>query len=202
MFQRQLLTALRLGFEFVPAEELRPSGGRPRQLAITFDDGLTSVASAAVPILSDLGIPSTLFVVGAWAEGQHQFGEGVLLDWAQIERLAARGVSIGSHSMTHRNFRDLSEAEIEYELAESRRLIATRTGQTPTAFAIPYGQSGDWPALASPIARAAGYEVVYAQSEHRRPPDTLGRSFVCSPDGLPEFRALLNGAFDDWEEWL
>lgn len=201
-FRRHIETALALGYRFVPAEVIRRTGGDPRDLAITFDDGLTSVATTAAPVLQDLQIPWTLFVVSAWADGRHTFGDGLVLGWREIESLAARGASIGSHSVTHRNFRDLSPGEAQYELFESRQIIAARTGITVTEFAIPFGQSTDWSPEAAAAAHVAGYEAVYAQSELRRPPGTVARTFVTRFDDQRLFRAALRGAFDGWEEWV
>src|SRR3954466_14453274 len=39
-FQRHLELALNAGYRFVPANEIAATGGRPNELAITFDDGL------------------------------------------------------------------------------------------------------------------------------------------------------------------
>ncbi len=51
-------------------------------------------------------------------------------------------------------------------------------------------------------ARAAGYTAVFAQSEERRPPGTVPRTFITRFDGDRIFRGALGGAFDRWEEWL
>jgi peptidoglycan/xylan/chitin deacetylase (PgdA/CDA1 family) len=200
-FRRHIETSLELGFRFVPAETIARGTGDPSDLAITFDDGLTSVAIHAAPVLRDYGIPWTLFVVSAWADGNHAFGADVVLGWREIETLARQGVTIGSHSVTHPNFRTLSAAEAEYELSESRRVIEARTGITAHAFAIPFGQSSDWTTAAARAARAAGYEYVYAQSEQRRPIGTVPRTFITRFDRDRVFRAALRGAFDGWEEW-
>jgi peptidoglycan/xylan/chitin deacetylase (PgdA/CDA1 family) len=201
-FRRHIETALRLGYRFVTAEDIARGRGRPGDLAVTFDDGLSSVAANAAPMLREFGIPWTLFVVSAWADGAHTFGPGVVLNWREIEALAARGGVIGSHSVTHRNFRSLSASEVEYELYESRRAIEANTGILVNTFAIPFGRSADWPAVAAAAASNAGYEVVYAQSERRRPPGTVPRTFITRFDRDGVFRAALRGAFDAWEEWV
>jgi len=105
--------------------------------------------------------------------------------------------------VTHRNFRDLSPGEAQYELSESRRIIAARTGITATEFAIPFGQSTDW----SPDARrgkptSPEYAAVYAQSELRRPPGTVARTFVTRFDNQRLSERPSAAAFDDWEEWV
>lgn len=200
-FRRQLEAALHLGYHFVPAEVLAREPGEGR-LAITFDDGLTSVATNAAPLLADLGIPWSLYVVADWSDGRHRFGDGTILGWREIERLASSGATIGSHSLTHPNFGLLSKAAAEEELFRSREVIAARLGITPASFAIPFGQSGNWSDTAAKAAASAGYRMVFAQSETRRPADTVPRTFITRFDSDRVFRAALGGSFDSWEEWL
>src|SRR5262245_9454674 len=56
-FRRQIELALREGFRFVPASQIGRTGGGPRDLAITFDDGLKSTLTTAAPILAEYGVP-------------------------------------------------------------------------------------------------------------------------------------------------
>lgn len=198
-FRRHVELALAAGYRFVPAAEIAASGGHERDLAITFDDGLASVARNAAPVLAGLGIPWTVFIVTAWADGATR-GADDMLGWRDVDRLAREGAEIGSHSLTHRNFAGLSATEIESELEQSRLTIERRIGVAPTAFAIPFGRARDWPAEAGRAASAAGYRAVYAQAEATRPPNTVPRTFVTRYDGDRTFAAALRGAFDDWEE--
>ena len=201
-FREQLEQARSWGFRFVPASRLAAGEGSPHDLAITFDDGLLSVAKHAAPILSELDIPWTLFVVADWADGNHRFGQGVFMQWGDIQRLADTGVEIGSHSMSHPNFGRIAAAEARRELRESRRTIDHRIGIQTDSFAIPMGQSTDWSACARMEAAAAGYRYVYAQSGDRRPEGTVSRTFIARSDATRVFKAALEGAFDQWEEWV
>jgi peptidoglycan/xylan/chitin deacetylase (PgdA/CDA1 family) len=200
--RRQIELALREGYRIVPAAEIARTGGGPKELALTFDDGLKSVLTNAAPILAEYGVPWSLFVVSDWAEGRHPWGEDVMLGWGEIERLAAAGTEIGSHSVTHPDFRWLSPSEATDELARSRRTIEERLGIAPATFAIPLGQSSNWSAANTAAAREAGYTTVYAQAEETRPAETVARTFVTRWDGDRVFRAALDGAFDRWEEWV
>ncbi len=201
-FRRQLESALAAGYIFVPASDIARTGGQPKQLAVTFDDGLTSVATNAAPILASLGVPWTLFVVSGWADGQSGFPEGLLLGWREIDRLAGRGVEIGSHTVTHTRLSTLSAGEVERELGESRATIEARIGVRPAAFAIPVGRRRDWPDEAMNVAHAVGYETVYAACEEARPSGTVARTMITSWDGDRIFNAALEGAYDQWEEWI
>jgi peptidoglycan/xylan/chitin deacetylase (PgdA/CDA1 family) len=201
-FRHHLEMIHTLGYRVVPASEIVATGGGPKDVAITFDDGLMSVATTAAPILADYGVPWSLFVVSEWAEGRHAWDEGVLMGWREIERLMAAGAEIGSHSATHPDFRWLGPDAMLDELARSRQTIEQRLGITPTSFAIPWGQAASWSAAATAAARGVGYATIYAQVEDRRPARTTARSFVTRWDRAGVFRAMLEGAFDGWEEWV
>jgi peptidoglycan/xylan/chitin deacetylase (PgdA/CDA1 family) len=201
-FCRQIELALRSGFRFVPPQQIARTGGSPMDLAITFDDGWTSVLSAAAPILRDHNIPWLLFVVSSWSDHRSDWAKEFILPWRGIERLMADGVQIGSHSVTHPDFGAIERTQMIDELCDSRETIRRRLGFGPTTFAIPYGQSMNWPPVAGQIAREAGYETIYAQAEDTRPNGTIPRTFVTRFDGDRIFRALLRGAYDSWEEWV
>jgi peptidoglycan/xylan/chitin deacetylase (PgdA/CDA1 family) len=202
LFRRQIELALKAGFRFVPASEIVQTGGGPRDLAITFDDGLKSTLTNAAPILTEYGVPWSQFVVSDWADGRHPFDDDAMLSWDEIAQLAAAGTEIGSHSVTHPNFGWLDASATIDELDRSRRTIEARLGITPASFAIPLGQSANWTTQASNAARDAGYTTVYAQAEETRPTGTVARTFVTRWDGDRVFRAALGGAFDRWEEWV
>lgn len=195
-FFEQLESANRLGYRFVPADSVVAGRSGPLDLAITFDDGLRSILAVA-PYLESRRIPFTVFPVAAWAsEPSDRF-----LSWSELADLGRAGATFGSHSMTHANFRDLSASGRRAELEESRAALTHHLGIIPTLFAIPFGRSRDWDSECTTLAREAGYTGVFAQSEGRRPEGTVGRSFISKYDGRREFRALLEGRFDRWEEW-
>jgi len=201
-FRRHMILALNAGFRFVPARDIARTGGSPKDLAITFDDGLKSVMTEAAPILREFSIPWSLFVVSKWSEGRHGWSADFVLTWRELERLMAQGAEIGSHSATHPDFGKLSPTQMTDELVESRQAIERHLGFTPKTFAIPLGQSINWPLSAAKAARDTGYDIVYAQAEDTRPSETVPRTFVTRFDGDRIFKALLRGAFDRWEEWV
>jgi peptidoglycan/xylan/chitin deacetylase (PgdA/CDA1 family) len=196
-FRAHTEAALRAGHRFVPAARVASGAAAAGDLAVTFDDALASLVNA-LPVLREHGVPFTVFVVTGWADRARL----PALSWRELEALLKGGATIGSHSVTHPCFARISRARAEHELGESRRVIAARLGVAPTAFAIPFGCSRDWPAGASDLARAAGYTTIYAQSEDRRPPGTVGRTFVTRWDTPRLFAAALAGRFDRWEEWV
>jgi peptidoglycan/xylan/chitin deacetylase (PgdA/CDA1 family) len=199
-FRRQLELALAHGYTFGPAHEVAGLGAGATRLAVTFDDGMRSVAENAAPILAELAIPWTIFVVSDWAGGrQRAFGD-LFLTWAELRELASPEVTIGSHSVTHPNFGRLEPALARRELVDSRSAIAAGIGLAVDSFAIPFGQSQDWSPHCTQLALAAGYRTVYAQTVTRHLPQTVPRTFVTGFDDDRVFLAALRGAFDAWEE--
>ncbi|MEO9254591.1 MAG: polysaccharide deacetylase family protein, partial [Tepidiformaceae bacterium] len=139
-----------------------------------------------------------VFVVAAWAsEPADRF-----LSWTELKQLAGAGASVGSHSVSHANFRGLETSVRRTELRDSRTAIAHNLGLVPELFAIPFGRAHDWDAECTALAHEAGYTRIFAQSELRRPRGTIGRSFVAKYDGPRQFRSILEGRLDRWVEWF
>lgn len=202
-FRRHLEVAVELGYSFVPAAAIAEGRAPGASLAITFDDGLASVVKNAAPVLAEFGAPWTVFVTSKYADHEDcPWARGTAATWAELDRVSEYGGSVGSHATTHRNFATLTRAEVTFELTSSRDRIRRELGFTPTEFAIPFGRARDWSRFAQDEARTAGYDRVYAYTMDRRFPGTVGRTAVTAFDGEREFRALLNGVFDGWEEWI
>lgn len=202
-FRMHLEEALRAGWTFVDATDLA-SGRGPSTgaLAVTFDDGLRSVASGAAPVLRELDIPWTMFVVSDWADEGSADSQSVFLSWKEVSALAAAGVTIGSHSATHPDFGRISLGQTQDELGRSKDSIERVLGAPVTQFAIPLGQHKNWTADAAQAAEQAGYSMVFAQADQTRPDATIPRTFVTRHDTKRVFHAALGGAYARWEEWF
>lgn len=202
-FRRHIELALGAGYRFVRPSDIARTGGGPKDLAISFDDGLKTVLTVAAPILADYGIPSIVFAVSDWSDLTDPWRREQCMGWSELEALLEQGpVELGSHSVTHPDFSRISRQQAVDELGQSRDAIRRRLGFAPESFAIPFGQSGNWPAACQAAAREAGYEFVYAQAEDTRPEGTVARTFVTKHDSDRIFKALLNGKYDRWEEWF
>jgi peptidoglycan/xylan/chitin deacetylase (PgdA/CDA1 family) len=201
-FRRHIELALNAGHRFVPASEIARTGGGPKDLAITFDDGLKSVRTAAAPILKEYDIPWSFFPVTDWCDGKEDWCRDLVLSWGDLEALMYAGAEIGSHSCTHPDFSQLDAQRVVDELGHSRETIRARLGVDPDSFAIPFGQSSNWSDMCASAAREAGYDTIYAQAEATRPNGTIARTFVTKYDGDRIFKALLAGKYDSWEEWV
>jgi len=149
-FAGQMKSLVESGTRVVPLSELgravdEPASSRPR-VAITFDDGLRSVYDHGLPVLAELGLPATVFLVtdycgktNAWPGQPTGLGDRAMLAWPEIKEMAASGVAFASHGRTHRDLTGLSARQIETEMVESKRSIEDALGLVADVFAYPYG---------------------------------------------------------------
>jgi peptidoglycan/xylan/chitin deacetylase (PgdA/CDA1 family) len=131
----------------LPLAELLAAPEEPDAVALTFDDALVSFDELAWPALRERRLPVALFVPVSHLGGDNAWGGAAerriprlpVIGREGLRRLAGEGVEVGSHGLTHRDLRALSEEELERELAESRWRLEELTGSRPTAIAYPYG---------------------------------------------------------------
>jgi peptidoglycan/xylan/chitin deacetylase (PgdA/CDA1 family) len=115
-------------------------------VALTFDDGISTVFTAAMPILAKRRAPAHVFVITSqvgrdnrWPGQPANATPFKLMDWDQLKALQASGFSIEAHTASHPDLRSLSDAEIETEMEEADATIHARLGMRPRFFAYPYG---------------------------------------------------------------
>ncbi len=119
----------------------QPFYGRP--VMLTFDDGFQDFAENAWPLLLEHDFTAEVFVVtgrvGQTASWDARLGPPTpLMNAATIARLAAEGVSFGSHLATHRPVDGLSSLELARELAGSHAMLERWLGKPPVGFAAPF----------------------------------------------------------------
>ncbi|MGH7448635.1 MAG: polysaccharide deacetylase family protein, partial [Longimicrobiales bacterium] len=114
---------------------------------ITFDDAFASFAQTAWPVLRDHRVPVTLYVPTDHVGGTNAWGGSTdagiptlpIMDWDAVARVAAEGVTIGSHTCTHPHLPRLPHARMVEELERSAERIESRMGERPAGLAYPYG---------------------------------------------------------------
>jgi peptidoglycan/xylan/chitin deacetylase (PgdA/CDA1 family) len=120
-------------------------------VAVTFDDGHVSNYEQAAPLLLETGSSADFFVNPSTVDTPGH------ISWAGLRDMAAGGLSVQSHGYTHRYFDDMSQSEIDDELAKSKREIEDRLGQPVTLFAPPGGRLSP---LVGDIAQRLGYKAI------------------------------------------
>lgn len=158
--EAQLRMLLRLGYRFVAARELDPHRPPPPGTAVaTFDDGWRDAITTVAPLLGRLGIPGSFYVCPGWWGQQHPLvsGEaGRTLSRDEARELAALGMEVAAHTLTHPDLRSLDDAELRRQLTEPREELTDLLGAPVTTLAYPYGLSDERVRAA---AAAAGYAL-------------------------------------------
>ena len=118
----------------------------PRGVALTFDDGMRTVFTEALPILRSHSSPAHLFlttgVVGTtnrWPSQPPTAPLFKMLRWSEIEALQRAGMRIEAHTVSHPDLRQLADTELRDECESAEEAIASRLGVRPRYFAYPYG---------------------------------------------------------------
>jgi peptidoglycan/xylan/chitin deacetylase (PgdA/CDA1 family) len=162
LFQAQIDALIEHGFSFVTLTELlqSPSGERPRQCAITFDDGRLGAYQHGSPVLRERGIKATYFICPDWLEKKpaaRAESYSDFMTWDQVAELAAEGNVVGSHGKSHLPFFDIDAEAAAREISESKRLIELRLAAACEHFAAPWGQINR--AVMS-LVRDSGYKTL------------------------------------------
>jgi peptidoglycan/xylan/chitin deacetylase (PgdA/CDA1 family) len=149
-----------------------------KTVAVTFDDGFRSVIEHGFPVLSEFGLPATIFVpaglmgVGApmrWRGLDRWLGtewedELMPATWDELRGLRDAGWEIASHTWSHARLPQLGDDALATELVRSRERCAEEMGVPCETLAYPYG---DHDARVQAMARDAGYAA--AASIHPGP---------------------------------
>ncbi len=118
-----------------------------RSVVLTFDDAFEDFFSQAAPVLREAKMPATVFVPTAycgltnrWPGQPNWVVEQPIMTWDQVRQLAHEGLfCFGGHSVTHPKLTEIPLADVEQELAGSKRHLEERTGAAIDFFCYPYG---------------------------------------------------------------
>lgn len=149
-FAKQMGQLKTQAFEFYTAAELiehyLQRGQFPRDgITVTFDDGCRDNYTNAFPVLREMGIKATMFVVPSCigrtdaktlAEGEPP---RVHLSREEILEMSKCGIEFGSHTMNHRLLHEIPIADVKIEVESSKHMLEELL-QTPCkTFAYPAG---------------------------------------------------------------
>jgi len=128
------------------AEGLRAGTLEESVVAITFDDGFSSVSESAAPILEARGLTATVFCVAGhlggtneWPSARNAGFRSQLASASALAELAAAGFEIGSHGVEHAPLAGAPERILRREVVDSRRSLEDAVGTRVTSYAYPYG---------------------------------------------------------------
>jgi peptidoglycan/xylan/chitin deacetylase (PgdA/CDA1 family) len=207
-FTRQIRLLRLLRFRPLASAELEEfhAGKRTelpsRSYVITVDDGFRDCVE---PLLRHAEVRPQLFVPTQEVGGRSWWaGDEPLASWEELERLAAAGVAIGSHTRRHALLPELDAAALADELEGSRHDLEERLPSV-ALLAYPHGRSD---AASRSAAGAAGYRAAFTTEPGRNgagtDPYRLRRIGVKSWDSRLSFLwKVVTGELlpPRWEAW-
>ena len=157
-FEAQLKYLQDNGYHTITPDELYESlegGGRlpANPVLITFDDGYADNYSNAFPLLKKYGCKATIFVVTSFLSKYRSY-----LTWEQVKEMEQSGISIESHTVTHRSMTDLTDEQLKEELVESKKKLEAELGHRVNYIAYP---TGTYNLHIAQMVKEAGYKAAF-----------------------------------------
>jgi peptidoglycan/xylan/chitin deacetylase (PgdA/CDA1 family) len=175
-----------------------------REVVLTFDDGLADFVTNAWPVLERFGLKASVFLATGFISDQRRSFDGrACLTWSEVRDVARRGVTFGSHTISHPKLTLLDWSRIRAELRESRDEIEHQLGKPVTLFSYPYAfPQADRPYVSTfrGMLREEGYNccltTVIGRVAKGDDPLMIKRLPVNDLDDAGFFSAKLTGAYD------
>jgi peptidoglycan/xylan/chitin deacetylase (PgdA/CDA1 family) len=133
VFEAQIVWLKQQGYCFCTVTELL-AAPTPKKVAITFDDGFANNYHYAFSILQKYQAKATIYLAPHIADIDKLTPE-------QIKIMQASGlIEFGAHSMNHVNLTQVSEAQAQQEILQSKQQVEQLTDQPCESFAYPFGR--------------------------------------------------------------
>lgn len=170
----------------------------PGSVLVTIDDGDPTVHSKALPILGAYGIPAVVYTLGGRPDGWPTMSDKQLIE---IDRA---GLTIASHTNSHRNLNELPTKDMIMELRDSKDRLEQVIGKAITSVAYPFGTPLHVSPRVADCAREMGYTTGFTSihgginikgTQH---PLLLPRVKVESGDPSWMFEQSCHGALNLW----
>jgi len=218
----QMIIFLQKHFNIITPEqfELKDFSDKKINILLTFDDGYKTWVTHALPILQKHDLKAIFFVSSGFInacgvqERVKQYVENNLrlknikqpLSWDNLRTLHRAGMSIGGHTVEHKDLALLSSDDALQQIQADRDLILDNLkAGTITYFAYPFGESVHIPKDVSRIMKDVGYHYAFSTiiDFNRKDTDTLllRRDCVDATMPLHILRAWVFGTYDMRSLW-
>ena len=116
------------------------------------------------------------------------------LSWHEVKELGAKGFEFGSHTCSHQKLPQLSAAEVEHELSDSRTAIQEHLATETLPLAYPYGMANDAVAAgAADVGYICAFTSATGFNDAKTDTFRLHRTLIGDHDDTAAFAARLAG---------
>lgn len=166
---------------------LKGKGNLPKKsILLTFDDGYMDNYANAYPILKELNMTATIFVISSGID------DGYYLSSPQIKEMSDYGIDIESHTVNHVHLNTLSYQSQVDELTKSKSKLESITGKPVISIAYPFG---DYTADTKKAAKECGYSLGFTTDtgfdNKQSDSFTLKRLYISSSFSFDKFKSRL-----------
>lgn len=189
-------------------EILKSKPSKEIQIALTFDDGYSTLFDQVAPKLLERKINATVYMNTGWITNHQDerkksdaslghYPDEFFLTWHEVKQLYNAGWEIGSHGVNHYNFAQLNHELMQQELTYSKKHIEEHLKTTCIHFAYPWGR------YSLDVKRSAfkiGYR--YAAAAFHAPLNThtdcfaLPRINIAQEYSFSDFKNIVLGKWD------
>lgn len=145
-FAAQVKYLVNSGFQTVSINDyiLKKNIGE-KKVIITFDDACASVFQHALPILNKYNFKATIFAITQFVGAPNRWDyfqkKGLRhCSWEELRILASKGWEVGSHTVSHPNLRNLSEAQLWEEIKASKDILEDNLQIPINLISYPFGK--------------------------------------------------------------
>lgn len=155
---------------------------------ITFDDGYVDISNTVMPLMRKRRMKGTAYVITDRVRGHDR----AFMKVPALRRIEAGGIEVGSHSASHVDLTQQSDAGLRHELGGSRHLLEKWLGHPVPWLCYPAGR---YNAHVEAMAEQAGYVLATTTepgSVHDRTlPLALSRVRISDTIGVTGLAAVL-----------
>jgi peptidoglycan/xylan/chitin deacetylase (PgdA/CDA1 family) len=167
-----------------------------RAMVLTFDDGYLDFYTSALPVLETHRYTATAFVVTGFV------GRPGYMSWTQLADAENRGMTIGSHTLTHPNLTRQPAAGLTAQVQGSRIELERHLQNPVLDFCYP---SGLFNSKVTAAVEAAGYRdaatTAFAAFESLNTADTWPRVRISGGDSLQVFAQKLYTGISEYQRY-
>lgn len=148
-FAAQLDLMQQNGYQTTTFEDLLNGNIPAKPIILTFDDGYKNFYQYAYPELKKRSMKAVSFIITSYIGSDDYMNEN------EINEIAANGIEIGSHTISHPDLSTLTPDKAQKEIFDSKSTLEKKFGLKVIPFCYP---SGKYNNEAINLVREAGYD--------------------------------------------